>query len=63
MLFFLSPVNLLMQVKAQSPTLKKRSSESWMDLRGRVFLLRGRSIDRSLNCSRFVITSPQLNFM
>lgn len=41
-------------------TLKKRSSESWMDLRGRVFFRRGRLIDRSLNRSRFWTTSPHL---
>lgn len=31
-----------------------------MDLIGSVFFLRGRSMDRSLNCSRFITTSPQL---
>ena len=41
-------------------TLKKRSRESWMERSGRVFFRRGRSIDRSLNCSLLVTTSPQL---
>lgn len=31
-----------------------------MDLIGSDFLLRGRSMERSLNCSRFITTSPQL---
>ena len=41
-------------------TLKKRSRESWMERSGRVFFRRGRSMDRSLNCSLLVTTSPQL---
>lgn len=41
-------------------TLKKRSRESWIERSGRVFFLRGRSMDKSLNCSRLVTTSPQL---
>lgn len=47
----------------KSLTLKKRSRESWMERRGRVFFRRGKSIDKSLNCSRFVTTSPQLHQM
>lgn len=41
-------------------TLKKRSKESWIERSGMVFFLRGRSMDKSLNCSRLVTTSPQL---
>lgn len=32
-----------------------------MERSGRVFFRRGRSMDKSLNCSRFVTTSPQLH--
>lgn len=41
-------------------TLKKRSRESWIEWSERDFFLRGRSMDRSLNCSLLVTTSPQL---
>lgn len=48
------------QLLMQKLTLKKRSNESWIERSGRVFFLRGRSMDKSLNCSRLVTTSPQL---
>lgn len=50
---------LLVKMKALQ-TLKKRSKESWIDRGRRSFFLRGKSMERSLNCSRLVTVSPHL---